>query len=160
MASQIPVVFLPSGISRISPDGLETGDPQIDQEVLLYRERNQSGTTKTLKLNEKIPRLISTSAMEGLDKSDDFLHDMAMDEVEKMSDCEQDESQRETSTRPNSTEPTTANAKTLKTYQSHVRVFKGMNQNPSRALLAYNELFCLVIMNFQTSLTGCRQLIN
>ncbi|XP_031551503.1 uncharacterized protein LOC116288802 [Actinia tenebrosa] len=121
MSSQIPVVFLPSGISRISPDGFESRDPQVDREVLLYRERDQNAA-KSLKLNEKIPRLNSSTAMEMLDKSEDFLQDMAIDEVEKMSDCE--ESPQETSSRPNSTEPSTANAKTLKTYQSHVRVFK------------------------------------
>lgn len=125
MSSQIPVVFLPSGISRISPDGFESRDPQMDQEVLLYRERDQSAAK--LKLNEKVRRFNPSTGIENLDRSDDPLHNMAIDDEEKMSDSEQDveESQQENSSRPNSTEPSTANAKTLKTYQSHVRVFKG-----------------------------------
>lgn len=148
MSSQIPVVFLPSGISRISPDGFESRDPQVDQdrEVLLYRERDQNAA-KSLKLNEKIPRLNPSTAIENLDRSDDFLHDMAIHDVEKMNDSERDieESQQETSSRPNSTEPSTANARTLKTYQSHVRVFKGMNRfiQPKLQFIPYITLeFC------------------
>jgi hypothetical protein len=136
MSSQIPVVFLPSGISRISPDGFESRDHQVCQEeVLLYKEKDKN--PKSLMLNEKIPRLTPNTETTSLDDSEDFLQDVSIDDEVKMSDCVKDIEQKanETSPRPNSTEPGTANAKTLKTYQSHVRVFKGMNVFCSKTLI-------------------------
>lgn len=120
----MPIVFLPSGISRIIPSNLDDKDNYLAENYYRreysLKEKNRASRDK---IKENSPENGASSETEIADESEDCLPEMSIDDDDQLSD---DTGQKNKGISPTpSNSGAGANAKTLKVYQSHVRVFKG-----------------------------------